>query len=147
MDGIVSRGPPRPQRGSALESGAMSTPSLREMFARLIPTPSVRSTNPALDCENERFVLAGHTDTVPCDPGLWRSDPFAATEREGRLCGLGSTDMKGFLAIVIEALRDLDPGRLRAHKGIFTTAIRVHGRSGHSSNPALGRNAPIAPAA
>ena len=100
------RGPPRPQRGSALESSAMSTPSLREMVRALVPTPSLRSTSPALDCENERLVLAGHTDTVPCDPGLWRSDPFAATERDGQLYGLDATDMKGLLAIVIEALRD-----------------------------------------
>ena len=49
------------------------------------------------------LVLSGHTDTVPCDPQLWRSDPFRLTERDGRLYGLGSCDMKGFLALAIQA--------------------------------------------
>lgn len=51
------------------------------------------------------LVLAGHTDTVPFDEGKWSSDPFRATERDGRLYGLGTSDMKSFLAIAIEAAR------------------------------------------
>lgn len=50
------------------------------------------------------LLLAGHTDTVPCDPELWRSDPFTLDEREGRWYGLGSCDMKGFFSIAIEAI-------------------------------------------
>lgn len=42
------------------------------------------------------LVLAGHTDTVPFDEGRWRSDPLQLVERDNRLYGLGSTDMKGF---------------------------------------------------
>src|SRR5690606_13148386 len=49
------------------------------------------------------LVLAGHSDTVPCDPALWRSDPWRLAEREGRWYGLGACDMKGFFALVIEA--------------------------------------------
>lgn len=49
------------------------------------------------------LVLSGHTDTVPCNPDLWDSDPFAATLRDDRLYGLGSCDMKGFFAIALEA--------------------------------------------
>lgn len=51
------------------------------------------------------LVLSGHTDTVPFDDGKWTSDPFRATERDGKLYGLGTSDMKGFLAIAIEAAR------------------------------------------
>ncbi|MEC8267884.1 MAG: M20/M25/M40 family metallo-hydrolase, partial [Pseudomonadota bacterium] len=40
------------------------------------------------------LVLSGHTDTVPFDAGGWASDPLKLTERDGRLYGLGSTDMK-----------------------------------------------------
>ncbi len=29
---------------------------------------------------SDGLVLSGHTDTVPCDPALWSSDPFAACE-------------------------------------------------------------------
>ena len=51
------------------------------------------------------LVLAGHTDTVPFDEGRWRSDPLQLTERDQRLYGLGSTDMKGFFPIAIAAAR------------------------------------------
>jgi len=49
------------------------------------------------------LVLAGHTDTVPFDEGRWRSDPLQLTERDHRLYGLGSTDMKGFFPLAIAA--------------------------------------------
>jgi len=44
------------------------------------------------------ILLSGHTDVVPVDGQEWSSDPFAMREREGRLYGRGSADMKGFLA-------------------------------------------------
>ena len=53
------------------------------------------------------LVLAGHTDTVPCNPDRWQHDPFALTEADGRWYGLGSCDMKGFFPLIIEALRPL----------------------------------------
>ena len=131
------------------------------------------------------LVLAGHTDTVPFDEGCWRSDPLVLTERDNRLYGLGSTDMKGFFPLAIAAAaafsaselkqplillatadeessmrgarKLVEAGRplgraaiigeptslvpVRMHKGIMMQAVRVTGRSGHSSNPALGRSA------
>lgn len=51
------------------------------------------------------LVLSGHTDTVPYDEGLWQVNPLQLTERDNRLYGLGSTDMKGFFAVIDEALR------------------------------------------
>ena len=50
------------------------------------------------------LVLAGHTDTVPYDDTQWVSDPFTVTERDNRLYGLGTTDMKGFFAVALEAI-------------------------------------------
>lgn len=133
------------------------------------------------------LVLAGHSDTVPYDAGRWQSDPFALTERDGKLYGLGATDMKGFFPVIIEAVKPYlgqtfkhplivlatadeessmsgaralardgiagatpryavigEPTSLvpiRMHKGIMMEAIRVRGQSGHSSDPALGKNA------
>tara|TARA_R110002072_G_scaffold269868_2_gene429404 strand:+ start:139281 stop:140420 length:1140 start_codon:yes stop_codon:yes gene_type:complete len=52
------------------------------------------------------LVLAGHTDTVPMDSELWSVDPLKMTEKDGRLYGLGSTDMKGFFALILEAVQD-----------------------------------------
>ena len=51
------------------------------------------------------LVLAGHSDTVPFDEALWRSNPLALSERDGRWYGLGSCDLKGFFALIIEALQ------------------------------------------
>lgn len=134
------------------------------------------------------LVLAGHTDTVPYDPALWSHNPFELTEADGRLYGLGTTDMKSFLALATEAARGLSAQDLSApltllatadeesgmdgaralaaagrasglgarfavigeptanrpvhlHKGMMMEAIRVVGRSGHSSDPSLGHNA------
>jgi acetylornithine deacetylase len=131
------------------------------------------------------LVLAGHTDTVPYDEGLWRFDPFTLTEQDGRLYGLGIADMKGFFPLALEAARSfigedlgepllvvatadeesgmegaralVSAGRPRAryaiigeptglkpvrmHKGVMWEAVRVEGRSGHSSDPNLGASA------
>jgi acetylornithine deacetylase len=131
------------------------------------------------------LVLSGHTDTVPCDPELWSGDPFTLREADDRWYGLGTCDMKGFFAVVLDSIRNIDLARLRRplvliatadeessmhgakalvdthralgryavigeptglkpvrlHKGIAMEAIRLSGRSGHSSDPALGVNA------
>lgn len=131
------------------------------------------------------LVLSGHTDTVPYDERRWTSDPFVLTERDDRWYGLGTCDMKGFFAVALDAIRDLDLARLRhpliliatadeessmcgakalrdthralgrhavigeptgmrpvrLHKGIGMEAIRLTGRSGHSSDPTLGVSA------
>src|SRR5580704_6390798 len=49
-------------------------------------------------------VLSGHTDVVPVDGQEWSSDPFILAERDGRLYGRGSSDMKGFIACSLAAL-------------------------------------------
>jgi acetylornithine deacetylase len=49
------------------------------------------------------IVLSGHTDVVPVDGQPWSSDPFVLTERDGRLYGRGTCDMKGFLALALAA--------------------------------------------
>ena len=60
---------------------------------------------------SDGLVLSGHVDTVPCDPALWTSDPFEADERDDRIYGLGSCDMKSFMALALEASRRSDlPG-------------------------------------
>ena len=131
------------------------------------------------------LILSGHTDTVPFDEQLWRSNPLQLAERDNRYYGLGTSDMKAFFALVIESLKEVDLRRLRQplvilatadeessmcgahalvksgrhfgrhaligeptglrpvrmHKGVSMETIRLHGRSGHSSNPALGVSA------
>lgn len=68
------------------------------------------------------LVLAGHSDTVPFDESLWQHDPLRLTEDGGRLYGLGTSDMKSFLALAIEAARGLDAHRLKHPLMILATA-------------------------
>jgi len=57
------------------------------------------ATLPAQDGSTQGgIVLSGHTDVVPVDGQQWETDPFALVERDGRLYGRGSCDMKGFIA-------------------------------------------------
>ncbi|OWT74489.1 MULTISPECIES: acetylornithine deacetylase [unclassified Achromobacter] len=49
-------------------------------------------------------VLSGHTDVVPVEGQPWTVPPFAATERDGRIYGRGSADMKGFVACAVMAM-------------------------------------------
>lgn len=57
-------------------------------------------------------VLSGHTDVVPANEADWESDPFALTERDGRLFGRGTADMKGFLAVALALVPRLQASRL-----------------------------------
>src|SRR5271155_2817831 len=47
------------------------------------------------------LILSGHTDVVPVDGQNWDTDPFVATERDGKLYARGSADMKGFIGIIL----------------------------------------------
>ncbi|MDH5444908.1 MAG: acetylornithine deacetylase [Gammaproteobacteria bacterium] len=131
------------------------------------------------------LVLAGHTDTVPYDEGRWKHDPFKLIEQDNRFYGLGTSDMKSFLGMAIEAVNRLESksfhhpliilatadeessmdgarelvrlGKpkaryavigeptgmkpIHAHKGMMMESIRLIGKAGHSSDPALGNNA------
>ena len=47
------------------------------------------------------IVLSGHTDVVPVDGQVWNTDPFELVEKDGRLYGRGTADMKSFVAIAL----------------------------------------------
>ncbi len=64
------------------------------------------------------LILSGHTDVVPVDGQNWDTDPFIATERDGKLYARGSADMKGFIGIILaqapRVVAALENGRLDA---------------------------------
>ncbi|WP_186367532.1 acetylornithine deacetylase [Yersinia aldovae] len=68
------------------------------------------------------LLLAGHTDTVPFDEGRWTRDPFTLTEHDNKLYGLGTADMKGFFAFILDAMRDIDASTLSKPLYILATA-------------------------
>lgn len=59
------------------------------------------------------IVLAGHTDTVPVEGQVWRSNPYTLVERDGRLFGRGTADMKGFIAAVLAMVPTFVRARLQ----------------------------------
>ncbi|MEW8184640.1 MAG: acetylornithine deacetylase [Candidatus Thiodiazotropha endolucinida] len=71
---------------------------------------------------NEGLVLSGHTDTVPFDEAKWHSDPLKLQERDGRFYGMGSADMKGFFAVIIEVIREVPLQQLKQPLVIIATA-------------------------
>ncbi len=50
------------------------------------------------------IMLSGHTDVVPVDGQEWDTNPFQVEERDGRLYGRGTSDMKSFIAVTLAAL-------------------------------------------
>lgn len=68
------------------------------------------------------LVLAGHTDTVPYDEQGWNSDPFKIREADQRLYGLGTSDMKGFFAVVLQAIQKFHARDLKQPLIILATA-------------------------
>ena len=71
---------------------------------------------------SDGLILSGHTDTVPMDEALWQSDPFKLVERDNRLHGLGSCDMKSFLAMAIQASLQFTPDQYKKPLTIIATA-------------------------
>jgi len=47
------------------------------------------------------IILSGHTDVVPASGKEWSSDPFVALEKDSKVYGRGSCDMKGFIACTL----------------------------------------------
>lgn len=63
--------------------------------------------------QTDGLILSGHMDVVPTEGQPWSSDPFRLTERDGKLYGRGSADMKGFFAATLQALARIRPDEYR----------------------------------
>ncbi len=85
------------------------------------------------------LVLAGHTDTVPFDEGRWQSDPLGLTERDQRLYGLGSTDMKGFFPVALAAAAPFLQQPLRQPLILLATADEESSMNGARALAAAGK--------
>ena len=58
-------------------------------------------------------ALSGHMDVVPTTSQPWDTDPYTMVERDGRLYGRGTCDMKGFIACVLAMVPEFKARRLR----------------------------------
>jgi acetylornithine deacetylase len=59
------------------------------------------------------IALSGHTDVVPVAGQEWHTDPFTLMERDGKLYGRGTCDMKGYLACALAMLPNLQARKLK----------------------------------
>lgn len=59
------------------------------------------------------YVLSGHTDVVPVDGQDWSSDPFELRAEDGRLYARGACDMKGFLAVCLALVPEMQAAGLK----------------------------------
>jgi acetylornithine deacetylase len=85
------------------------------------------------------LVLAGHTDTVPLNEELWTVDPFQATARDGKLYGLGITDMKGFFPLIMAAVKPLLNSKFSEPLIILATSDEETSMQGAKTIAELGR--------
>lgn len=58
------------------------------------------------------LILSGHVDVVPVEGQAWTHDPFDLIERDGKLFGRGSCDMKGFVAMALAAAPEFQQAKL-----------------------------------
>uniref|UniRef100_UPI003F4DCB0D acetylornithine deacetylase n=1 Tax=Azospirillum formosense TaxID=861533 RepID=UPI003F4DCB0D len=78
--------------------------------SRLVPSPDGAKANlfatigPMVE---GGVVLSAHTDVVPVDGQPWDTDPFTLVERDGRLYGRGTADMKSFPAVALALLPEI----------------------------------------
>ncbi len=92
------------------------------------------------------IVLSGHTDVVPADPSEWISDPFELSERDGRLYGRGSCDMKGFIACVLALAPEIADWNVTRPVHIALTHDEETGCLGAQSLVEILRSGPVKPA-
>lgn len=108
---------------------------------QIIPLPQTGKANliATLGSGDGGLVLAGHSDTVPYDADRWQSDPFKLTEKDGKLFGLGATDMKGFFPVILEAVKSFLDQPLKHPLIILATADEESSMSGARALAASGK--------
>jgi len=80
------------------------------VIARRPPVDSAAADAPGDAAAAESLALVGHHDVVPpADEQLDSDGSYRIEQRDGRLHGRGTADMKGALAAAMLAFRDADP--------------------------------------
>ena len=70
--------------------------------------------------ENKKIGFLGHTDTVEYIEG-WETNPFELTQIKNKLYGLGTCDMKGGIAALLEAVSKVDFSKLSYGMKLYFT--------------------------
>ena len=70
--------------------------------------------------EQEKIGFLGHTDTVEYIQ-RWNSNPFELTKVDNKLYGLGTCDMKGGIAAMLDAVSKIDFNKLKYGMKMYFT--------------------------
>jgi len=130
---LIRRPSVTPDDAGALDIVAGRLESLGFVCHRLVfndPGPNGEETAPVANLYarfgegRPNLCFAGHTDVVPTGPVEgWSFAPFAASLREGELCGRGAVDMKGAIAAFIAAAERFLAGRGDGFAGSISLLI------------------------
>ena len=86
------------------------------------------------------LLLNGHVDVVDVEPReKWTVDPFAVTQRDGRLYGRGTADMKGGIAAMVIALESLNRAGVRLAGDVLFCTVTDEESSGAGGFAAVAR--------
>ena len=78
----------------------------------------------------EGLMLSAHFDVIPAKEPEWESNPFELTPRAGRLYGRGTADMKGFLALAMNAFCAVPEAKLKSPLVLLLTSDEEIGTIG-----------------
>jgi succinyl-diaminopimelate desuccinylase len=75
------------------------------------------------DGQKNALLFACHLDVVGPGEAKWENPPFGAVESDGRIYGRGSTDMKGGIAAVVTAIRQIVDSGTKLQGDIVFAAV------------------------
>ena len=80
------------------KSGAISFKTFNESKSQANLFSTINGKDKITD---KGIILSGHTDVVPAKSSEWTSDPFKIREKDNKIYGRGTCDMKGFIACTL----------------------------------------------
>lgn len=90
-------------------------------------------------------MLSGHTDVVPVTGQAWTVPAFSMTQRDGKIFGRGTADMKGFIAAMMNAAKSASTQTLKTPLHLALSYDEEIGCIGVRSMIDMLSNAPIRP--
>ncbi|HUT31533.1 MAG TPA: M20 family metallopeptidase [Sedimentisphaerales bacterium] len=72
--------------------------------------------------DKKAVLFACHLDVVPPGDAGWSNSPFEAVESNGRIYGRGAADMKGGIAAVVTAIRQIIESKVELHGDLILFA-------------------------
>jgi len=91
---------------------------------------------------NDGLILSGHMDVVPVEGQPWNSDPFVLKIHDNKAIGRGTADMKGFIACVLQVLKQIDLKRLKKQLLLLWTFDEEIGCKGSAAFVKYAQNNP-----